>query len=156
MLLLFRTRGQAWGIHGFATSEFIGYAATKSIVNWAFNSVQLHQRCQLLDNVSSTGRILSFSTAFHWNSSLVRLLLCLFTHTQAPLSLLRDFDAPDVAGRPSDTSSAMIAASGMLMLSRFEQGASNATGANYWANAAVRVSAKLNPTTSTLLILTML
>lgn len=66
--------------------------------------------------------------------------LRLFPSTEA--LLLRDFDAPDVAGRPSDTSSATIAASGMLMLSRFEQGASNTTGASYWADAAVRVSAK--------------
>ncbi|KAG8721611.1 hypothetical protein FRC08_011801 [Ceratobasidium sp. 394] len=56
-----------------------------------------------------------------------------------------DFDAPAVAGRPSDTSSATIAASGMLMLSRFEQAVSNATGADYWANAAVRL---LTATTS--------
>ncbi|KAF8761275.1 Glycosyl Hydrolase Family 88 [Rhizoctonia solani] len=44
-----------------------------------------------------------------------------------------------VPGRPSDTSSATIAASGMLMLSRFEQSVSNTTGASYWANAAVRL-----------------
>ena len=37
----------------------------------------------------------------------------------------------------------MIAASGMLMLSRFERRVSNTTGANYWANAAVRVSTEL-------------
>jgi hypothetical protein len=54
--------------------------------------------------------------------------------------IFRDFDAPAVAGRPSDTSSATIAASGMLMLSRFEQSVSNTSGADYWANEAVRVS----------------
>ena len=57
------------------------------------------------------------------------------------MSSFRDFDAP-VARRPYDTSSATIAASGMLMLSRFERRVSNTTGADYWANAAIRVSAE--------------
>jgi len=96
------TRGQAWGIHGFATM----YNYTNDVNYW-ITSRRLAE--YYLSRLPSTG-------IPPW-----------------------DFDAPDVAGRPSDTSSAMIAASGMLMLSRFEQGVSNTTGANYWANAAVRL-----------------
>ncbi|KAF8609540.1 d-4,5 unsaturated-glucuronyl hydrolase-like protein [Ceratobasidium sp. AG-I] len=95
------TRGQAWGIHGFATM----YKYTNDLKYWV-TSRRLAQ--YYLSRLPSSG-------VPPW-----------------------DFDAP-VAGRPSDTSSATIAASGMLMLSRFERSISNTTGADYWANAAVRL-----------------
>ncbi|KAH7344841.1 d-4,5 unsaturated-glucuronyl hydrolase-like protein [Rhizoctonia solani] len=102
------TRGQAWGIHGFATM----YNYTGDINYWV------------------TSR------------RLAEYYLSRLPESGVPPW---DFDAPAVPGRPSDTSSATIAASGMLMLSRFEQSSSNATGANYWANAAIRL---LSSTTS--------
>ncbi|KDN49997.1 hypothetical protein RSAG8_01333, partial [Rhizoctonia solani AG-8 WAC10335] len=102
------SRGQAWGIHGFATT----YNYTGDLNYWV------------------TSR------------RLAEYYLSRLPESGVPPW---DFDAPAVPGRPSDTSSATIAASGMLMLSRFEQSSSNTTGANYWANAAVRL---LSSTTS--------
>ncbi|CAE6411718.1 unnamed protein product [Rhizoctonia solani] len=96
------TRGQAWGIHGFATM----YDYTSDLNYW-ITSRRLAE--YYLSRLPESG-------VPPW-----------------------DFDAPAVLGRPSDTSSATLAASGMLMLSRFEQNVSNTTGANYWANAAVRL-----------------
>ncbi|QRV91455.1 glycoside hydrolase family 88 protein [Ceratobasidium sp. AG-Ba] len=97
-----RTRGQAWGIHGYATM----YNYTNDANYWV------------------TSR------------RLAEYYLSRLPESGVPPW---DFDAPAVAGRPSDTSSATIAASAMLMLSRFEQAASNSTGAEFWANAAVRL-----------------
>ncbi|KAG8738632.1 hypothetical protein FRC12_016670 [Ceratobasidium sp. 428] len=97
------TRGQAWGIHGYATM----YNYTNDLNYWV------------------TSR------------RLAEYYLSRLPESGVPPW---DFDAPAVPGRPSDTSSATIAASGMLMLSRFERAASNASGADYWANAAANVS----------------
>ncbi|KAG8738703.1 hypothetical protein FRC12_016654 [Ceratobasidium sp. 428] len=96
------TRGQAWGIHGYATM----YNYTNDSNYWV------------------TSR------------RLAEYYLSRLPESGVPPW---DFDAPAVPGRPSDTSSATIAASGMLMLSRFEQAASNASGADYWANAAANL-----------------
>ncbi|KAG9126974.1 hypothetical protein FRC07_001192 [Ceratobasidium sp. 392] len=98
------TRGQSWGIHGYAT-----------MYNYTGDS-----------NYWVTSR------------RLAEYYLSRLPESGVPPW---DFDAPAVPERPSDTSSATIAASGMLMLSRFEQAASNTTGADYWANAAVRLLA---------------
>ncbi|KAG9127201.1 hypothetical protein FRC07_000246 [Ceratobasidium sp. 392] len=98
------TRGQSWGIHGFAT-----------MYNYTGDSK-------------------------YWVTSrrLAEYYLSRLPESGVPPW---DFDAPAVPGRPSDTSSATIAASGMLLLSRFEQAVSNTTGADYWADAAVRLLA---------------
>ncbi|ELU41819.1 d-4,5 unsaturated -glucuronyl hydrolase-like protein [Rhizoctonia solani AG-1 IA] len=115
-----RTRGQAWGIHGFATSKDV--KATK--VMWHTD--------EFLPVYNYTG------DSNYWITSrrLAEYYLSRLPESGVPPW---DFDAPAVPGRPSDTSSATIAASGMLMLSRFEQSVSNTTGASYWANAAVRL-----------------
>jgi hypothetical protein len=54
-------------------------------------------------------------------------------------SAFRDFDAPRPG--PADTSSATIAASGLLLLSQLENSLSppNSTGAIFWRDAAVNL-----------------
>ena len=55
--------------------------------------------------------------------------------------LRRDFNAPLTPPRPADSSAAMIAANGLLLLSQGELALSppNTTGADYYTNAAIEV-----------------
>jgi hypothetical protein len=50
-----------------------------------------------------------------------------------------DFQAPLNPPRPADSSAAMIATNGLLLLARQEQVISNTSGAEYWTNAAMKV-----------------
>lgn len=54
----------------------------------------------------------------------------------------RDFNAPDNADRPADSSAAMIAASAFLLLAQIEQSQSpaNTSGSEYWLESAMQVS----------------
>jgi hypothetical protein len=53
----------------------------------------------------------------------------------------RDFNAPLVPPRPADSSAAMIASAGLLLLAQQELSLkpANHTGANYWIDAALNV-----------------
>lgn len=64
------------------------------------------------------------------------------------ITFCRDFNAPLVPPRPADSSAAMIAANGLILLSEGELSLQppNTTGANYYTNAAIEVSA-LQPLT---------
>ena len=55
----------------------------------------------------------------------------------------RDFNAP-VQGRPADSSAAMVAANAMMLISQGELSLqpANTTGANFYMNAAIEVSAR--------------
>lgn len=57
----------------------------------------------------------------------------------------RDFNAPDNADRPVDSSAAMIAASAFLLLAQIEQSQSpaNTSGSEYWLESAMQVSKRL-------------
>jgi hypothetical protein len=50
-----------------------------------------------------------------------------------------DFQAPLNPPRPADSSAAMIATNGLLLLARQEQVISNTSGAAYWTDAAMKV-----------------
>lgn len=54
-----------------------------------------------------------------------------------------DFQAPLNPPRPADSSAAMVATNGLLLLAQRELALTpaNATGAKYWSDAAVKVSA---------------
>lgn len=54
----------------------------------------------------------------------------------------RDFNAPDDADRPADSSAAMIAASAFLLLAQIEQlqSPANTSGSEYWLESAMQVS----------------
>ena len=54
----------------------------------------------------------------------------------------RDFNAP-VAGRPADTSAAMVATNALLLLSQQETKVNNASGAAYYQSVAQQVSCRL-------------
>jgi hypothetical protein len=60
-----------------------------------------------------------------------------------------DFNAPLVPPRPADSSAAMIAANGLLLLAQQEQSLipANQTGASYYFDAAIKVPSKLRPAT---------
>ena len=51
----------------------------------------------------------------------------------------RDFDAPIDPPRPADVSAANLAAYALLTLSEQELSINNATGAKYYADAAIKV-----------------
>jgi len=51
----------------------------------------------------------------------------------------RDFDAPTDPPRPADVSAANLAAYALLTLSEQESSINNATGARYYADAAIKV-----------------
>ena len=51
----------------------------------------------------------------------------------------RDFDAPTDPPRPADVSAANVAVYALLTLSEQESSAANATGAKYYADAAIKV-----------------
>ena len=55
------------------------------------------------------------------------------------LTCNRDFDAPIDPPRPADVSAANLAAYALLVLSEQEASINNATGAKYYADAAINV-----------------
>ena len=61
-----------------------------------------------------------------------------------------DFNAPLVPPRPADSSAAMIAANGLLLLARQEQSLhpTNQSGASYFTNAAIKVHSFASSTSS--------
>jgi hypothetical protein len=95
------TRGQAWGLYGFATV-------------YTYTGIQGH-----------------LDTARKMSSYFL---------SRIPASGITpwDFDAPD-ATKLSDSSAAMIAANGFLVLSQIESDRNNQTGATYWSNAAIKL-----------------
>lgn len=60
---------------------------------------------------------------------------------------LRDFNAPLVPPRPADSSAAMIAANGLLLLSQGELSLQppNKTGSDYYTSAAIQVGRPFPP-----------
>ncbi|KAH9034051.1 d-4,5 unsaturated-glucuronyl hydrolase-like protein [Lactarius deliciosus] len=104
------SRGQAWGIYGFANmyrrTRLERYLVTARRMAGYF-----------LDNIPADGIV-------PW-----------------------DFNAPLNPPRPADSSAAMIAANGLLLLAQQERGLypTNQSGASYFANAAMKI---LNDTTN--------
>lgn len=85
-----------------------------------------------INHVPSTG-LVPWCVAFFFNKYI--------RDRELKPSSLRDFDAPDDGTRTDDTSAAMIAATGMLLLSSLERSLSpaNTTGADFWNNTAIEV-----------------
>ncbi|EPQ58555.1 d-4,5 unsaturated-glucuronyl hydrolase-like protein [Gloeophyllum trabeum ATCC 11539] len=98
------TRGQAWGIYGFAN---------------------MYRNTNESRYIETARRMASFYLSQVPSDGIVPW----------------DFDAPLDPPRPADSSAAMIATVGLLMLSQQEASLSpsNTTGAQYWSNAAIKL-----------------
>ncbi|KAH8995827.1 d-4,5 unsaturated-glucuronyl hydrolase-like protein [Lactarius hatsudake] len=104
------SRGQAWGIYGFANM----YRRTR-LERYLVTARRMAE--YFLDNIPADGIV-------PW-----------------------DFNAPLNPPRPADSSAAMIATSGLLLLAQQERSfyPTNQSGASYFANAAIKI---LNDTTN--------
>ena len=72
-----------------------------------------------------------------WCAFLLTSLAFWFRYSRS--SLHRDFNAPLTPPRPADSSAAMIAANGLLLLAREELSIHNATGAKHYTASAIKV-----------------
>ncbi|EIW85467.1 glycoside hydrolase family 88 protein [Coniophora puteana RWD-64-598 SS2] len=112
------SRGQAWGVYGFANSAC---------------------RC-------SSSLILLCTVYYHTNDTRYletsRAMATYFVNNLPSDGIVPwDFNAPLDPPRPADTSAATIVATGLLLLARQELSLSpaNTTGATYWSNAAMNI-----------------
>ncbi|KAI0255273.1 d-4,5 unsaturated-glucuronyl hydrolase-like protein [Lactifluus subvellereus] len=124
------SRGQAWGIYGFANSAQL--KALHSTHSKLLTGCTVYRRTRLVRYLYTARRMARY----------------FLNNIPADGIIPWDFNAPLVPPRPADSSAAMIAVNGLLLLAQQEQSLvpANRSGASYYVDAAIKI---LSDTTST-------
>ncbi|KAH9842985.1 d-4,5 unsaturated-glucuronyl hydrolase-like protein [Rhodofomes roseus] len=114
------SRGQAWGIYGFANSRHKHPSIARSV---AKRSAIVYMHTNITDYLETSRRMASY----------------FLDHLPDDGVVPWDFNAPLTPPRPADSSAAMIAANGLILLAQQEASLtpSNATGYQYYIEAAI-------------------